>query len=331
MIPGVPGPRARGRAPGAEEECTVITTWLTERLGLRVPVIGAPMGGRSGGRLAGEVSRAGGIGMLGAARYTTPEWIAAESAEARRRGGPLGIGLMTWSLDADDTLLGAALEQRPELISLSFGDPAPYVQRAHDAGALVCSQINTLEDLRVVESAGVDFVVAQGSEAGGHTGHVSTLPLMQMVLESTDLPVAVAGGIGSGRGLAAVLAAGAVGALVGTALLASPETDGPEYSRRRVVSAGGTDTLYTSVFDRARSQPWPQRWGARVIANDFTRRWAGVDADDAELAAAYDKDDPELGVVNAGQASGLVGGVVPAYDVVRRIGDEADALLARLR
>ncbi len=309
----------------------MLSTWLTERLGLTLPLIGAPMGGRAGGRLAGEVSRAGGIGMLGAARYTSPEWIAAESAEARSRGGRLGIGLMTWSLDADDTLLGAALEQRPELISLSFGDPEPYVRRAHDAGALVCSQINSLEDLRVVESAGVDFVVAQGSEAGGHTGHVATLPLMQMVLEATELPVVVAGGIGSGRGLAAVLAAGAEGAFLGTALLATPEADGPEYARRRVVSAGGTDTVYTSVFDRARSQPWPRRWGARVIANEFTRRWEGRDGvADAELAATYDKDDPDIGVVNAGQASGLVSAIEPAYDMVRRIGEDAATRLARL-
>ncbi|QDQ98028.1 NAD(P)H-dependent flavin oxidoreductase [Tomitella fengzijianii] len=311
----------------------MISTWLTERLGLTLPLVGAPMGGRAGGRLAGEVSRAGGIGMLGAARYTTAEWIAEESAVARERGGGrLGIGLMTWSLDADDTLLGAALEQRPDLVSLSFGDPEPYVRRAHDAGALVCSQINSLEDLRVVESAGVDFVVAQGGEAGGHTGHVATLPLMQMVLEATDLPVVVAGGIGSGRGLAAVLAAGAVGGLVGTALLASPEADGPEYSRRRVVSAGGTDTVYTDVFDRARSQPWPTRWGARVIVNDFTRRWSGrPEVSDADLAASYDKDDPDLGVVNAGQSAGLVAAAEPAHDVIRRIAADAEELLARLR
>ncbi len=97
-------------------------------------------------------------------------------------------------------------------MTLSFGDPAPYVQRVHDAGAVVISQINTLEDLRVVEAAGVDAVVAQGHEAGGHTGRIGTLPLLQEVLESTELPVLAAGGIGSGRGLAAVLAAGGVGA-----------------------------------------------------------------------------------------------------------------------
>ncbi|WP_024793288.1 NAD(P)H-dependent flavin oxidoreductase [Tomitella biformata] len=307
----------------------MLSTWLTEKLGLQVPIVGAPMGGRAGGKLAGEVSRAGGIGMLGAARYATPDWIAAEAAVARALGGKVGIGLMTWALDDDDTLLGAALEQRPELLSLSFGDPAPYVDRAHAAGAIVCSQVNTLEDLRVVEAAGVDLIVAQGHEAGGHTGHIGTLPLLQEILESTKLPVVAAGGIANGRGLAAVLAAGAVGGWVGTALLASPETIGPDYARDALIQARGAETVYTSVFDQARSQPWPERWGGRALANDYTERWHGAGASTDELAAAYDPTDPNVGVVYAGQVAGLVNASEPAGDIVRRMGSEAEALLRR--
>lgn len=307
----------------------MLSTWLTGKLGLQIPIVGAPMGGRAGGRLAGEVSRVGGIGMLGAARYATPDWVAAESAIARDLGGKLGIGLMTWALDDDDTLFGAALEQRPELLSLSFGDPAPYVDRAHQAGALVCSQVNTIEDLRVVESAGVDLIVAQGHEAGGHTGHIATLPLLQEILESTDLPVVAAGGIANGRGLAAVLAAGAVGGWVGTALLASPETTGADYARSALIEARSGETVYTSVFDQARSQPWPARWGGRALANDYTKRWHGAGASREELAAAYDPADPGVGVVYAGQAAGLVNASEPAGDIVRRMGLDAEALLQR--
>ncbi len=307
----------------------MLSTWLTGKLGLQIPIVGAPMGGRAGGRLAGEVSRVGGIGMLGAARYATPDWVAAESAIARDLGGKLGIGLMTWALDDDDTLFGAALEQRPELLSLSFGDPAPYVDRARQAGALVCSQVNTIEDLRVVESAGVDLIVAQGHEAGGHTGHIATLPLLQEILESTDLPVVAAGGIANGRGLAAVLAAGAVGGWVGTALLASPETTGADYARSALIEARSGETVYTSVFDQARSQPWPARWGGRALANDYTKRWHGAGASREELAAAYDPADPGVGVVYAGQAAGLVNASEPAGDIVRRMGLDAEALLQR--
>ena len=102
---------------------------------------------------------------------------------------------VTWALADDDSLLTAVLEHRPQLVTLSFGDPAPYVERVHEAGAIVLSQINTIDDLRVVEAAGVDAVIAQGHEAGGHTGRIGTLPLLQEVLESTSLPVLAAGGI----------------------------------------------------------------------------------------------------------------------------------------
>lgn len=117
--------------------------------------------------------------------------------------------------------------------------------------------------------------------------------------------------------------------MIGTALLASPETTGPDYARSRIVDAGSADTLYTSVFDRARSQPWPTRWGGRAVANDFTATWHGVDADEETLAKAYDPSDPNNGVVYAGEAVGLVRGVHPAGDVVRRIGEDAERLLAR--
>lgn len=307
-------------------------TWLTRTFGITAPLVGAPMGGRAGGLLAGEVTRAGGLGLIGAARYNTPEWLDAEVRVARDiGGGPIGFGLMTWSLADDDTLLGAVLEHRPQVVSLSFGDPAPYVERVHEAGALVVSQINTLDDLRVVEAAGVDAVVAQGHEAGGHTGRIGTLPLLQEVLESTSLPVLAAGGIATGRGLAAVLAAGAEGAFVGTALLASPETVGPEYARAKLVEAGSADTVYTDVFDRARHQPWPSRWGGRALTNTFTEQWHGRGAGEDDIAAAYVADDPGIGVVYAGEAAGLVRAERPAGEVIREIAVQAEALLARFR
>src|SRR5574340_1031348 len=287
------------------------------------------MGGRAGGVLAGEVSKAGGLGLIGAARYTTPDWVAEEAAVARELGGQFGIGLMTWALDDDDTLRDAALGENHRVVSLSFGDPAPYVERVHTAGALAVSQVNTIDDLRVVERAGVDFVIAQGHEAGGHTGRIGTLPLLQEVLESTTLPVLAAGGIASGRGLAAVLAAGAEGAMIGTALLASPETVGPGYARDRLIAAGSADTVYTSIFDRARSQPWPARWGGRALTNAFTATWDGSGADEATLAAAYAPPDPDLGVLYAGEAAGLVRSVRPAADVVREMAATAERLLRR--
>ncbi|MGC0363358.1 nitronate monooxygenase [Rhodococcus sp. 27YEA15] len=307
----------------------MVATWLSREFGVEFPILGAPMGGRAGGALAGAVSAAGGLGLLGAARYNSPEWIEAEAAIARSVGGRFGVGLMTWSLPENELLLDAAIAVAPTMITLSFGDPARYVERVHAAGIPVVSQVNTLEDLRVVEAAGVDAVIAQGGEAGGHTGRIGTLPLLQEILDSTSLPVLAAGGIGTGRGLAAVLAAGGDGVMIGTALLASPETEGPEYARARVVDAGSADTVYTSVFDRARAQPWPQRWGGRAVTNEFTAAWHGVDVDEDTLATAYDPSDPNSGVVYAGEAVGLIHESRSAADVVARIGADAERLLSR--
>jgi nitronate monooxygenase len=314
----------------------VLNTWLTRTLNLSIPILGAPMGGRAGGTLAGEVTAAGGLGMIGAARYATPPWLAEQAELVRAVAGadaPFAFGLMTWSLDQDDSLLDAVLAYRPQLVSLSFGDPSPYVRRCQDAGAVVISQINSVEDLRQVEAAGVDAVVAQGGEAGGHTGRIATLPLLQEILAATERPVLAAGGIGSGAGLAAVLAAGAQGALVGTALLASPETVGPDYAIDALLQARSLDTVYTDVFDKARHQPWPARWFGRALANDFTARWhdgggAGASsAPEADIAAAYDADDPRGGVIYAGQVAGLVHQSRPARAVVQSIAADAETRL----
>lgn len=313
----------------------VWNTWLTRALDIDLPILGAPMGGRAGGELAGQVTAAGGLGMIGAARYATPEWIGEQLRVIRAAAGddaPLAFGLQTWSL-GDGELLDAVLAAKPKLVSLSFGDPAPYVERVKDSGAVVISQINTVEDLREVEAAGVDAVVAQGGEAGGHTGRIATLPLLQEVLGATDLPVLAAGGIGTGAGLAAVLAAGAQGALVGTALLASPETVGPDYAIKALLEARSTDTVYTDVFDKARHQPWPTRWFGRALSNDFTDRWHdgdGVEASsgaEEEISASYDGDDPRNGVVYAGQGAGLVDSVRPAREVIESIVADAERRL----
>nr|WP_244967625.1 nitronate monooxygenase [Tsukamurella tyrosinosolvens] len=311
-------------------------TWLTRTLDIDLPILGAPMGGRAGGELAGQVTAAGGLGMIGAARYATPEWIDEQLRVIRAAAGedaPLAFGLQTWSLADSPELLDSVLAARPKVVSLSFGDPAPFVQRVKDAGAVVISQINSVEDLREVEAAGVDAVVAQGGEAGGHTGRIATLPLLQEVLRATDLPVLAAGGIGTGAGLAAVLAAGAQGALIGTALLASPETVGPDFAIPALLKARSTDTVYTDVFDKARHQPWPTRWFGRALTNDFTDRWHDGDGVEASsgteeaVSAAYDGEMPEVGVVYAGQAAGLVDEVRPARDVVESIAADAEARL----
>src|SRR4051794_15680084 len=233
----------------------VLSTWLTERFGIEVPVISAPMAGVSGGRLAAAVSAAGALGMIGIG-YGTPEEITDEVAVARASGRPFGIGLIAWVAAANPALVEAAIDARPDLLSLSFGAYENHVADARAAGIVVTTQAGTVDDARRAVDAGVDVVVARGSEGGGHgRGVLATLPLLQGVLDAVDVPVVAAGGVVTARGLAAVLAAGAAGALVGTAFLACPETSSSPAARAAVVGAAETDTVYTTVLDIGRAIP----------------------------------------------------------------------------
>jgi nitronate monooxygenase len=281
------------------------------------------MAGVSGGRLAGAVSAAGGLGTIGFA-VGKPEELAAEAEIAAASGKPFGIGLLAWLLDRQPDLLDAALATGPALVSVSFGDCAPYLRRVRAAGVVAVTQVGTVAEAEQAVDAGADVVVARGGEGGGHGRNaVATLPLLQGVLDAIDLPVLAAGGIASARGLAAVLAAGAAGAWVGSAFTACPEGANPDAAKTAVVDAAETDTIYTTVLDLGRGAHWPSDYGGRAIRNTFAETWHGRET---ELQAAGTRsDEPAVWV---GQAAGLVRSVRPAADVVAELARAEDHLRA---
>lgn len=310
-------------------------TLLTRLWGIDLPIIGAPMAGRAGGDLAAAVSRAGGLGMIGVGASTSPEWIR-EQAEIAGRGGNFGIGLMVWALT--DEVFTAALDANPTVVSLAFGDPSPWVARAHAAGVSVVAPVNDMPQVRQALEAEVDVLCVQGTDAGGHTGRIGTMPLMQQVLNYTaahapGVPVAVAGGVGSGRGLAAVLAAGADAAWIGTALLASPESAGSDELKAAAVAASSRNTVLTGIYDRAEQVGWDiEAWPTRTVRNDFVDRYAADDAaTDEELVAARAPGGPYADdlKLHAGQGVGLVRQREPAGETVARMAQEAHDLLKR--
>jgi nitronate monooxygenase len=314
----------------------VLTTALTRRFGLTAPVVGAPMAGVAGGALARAVSLGGGLGMIGVGSATPSSWVTEQCTVPRTDGLPFGVGLMAWALADRPDLLDATIEASPDLVSVSFGDPAPFVDRLHAAGIPVAMQVNTADDVRRADAADVDVVVAQGTEAGGHTGHRATLPLLQEVLALTDRPVLAAGGIATGAGLAAVLAAGAAGAWIGTPLLACTEATNSAAARARVLRAAGEDTVLTRAFDVAQRLPWPERWPGRALVNEFSRTWHGREdalARDDEASRrvieARRTDDLEQGPLYAGESVGLLTEERSAADVVRSLAADAEAALRR--
>lgn len=313
----------------------MLQTFLTTSWGLRYPIISAPMAGAAGGRLARAVSQAGGLGMIGIGSQTPVEYIAREAALARGDDeGRFGIGLMTWALETRPELLEAAIQARPFLISISFGSPTPYVEQVHRQGIYLATQVHSRAEAIEAAQAGIDLIVAQGTEAGGHTGQVSTLPLLQIVLEAVQTPVLAAGGIASPRGVAATLAAGAEGVWVGTRLLATVESATSEPARARLLRAQETETIHTRVFDLAQGLAWPAHFPGRALRNRFTDQWdAQAEAlrEDAQarqqLAEAIKQKDYDLAVIYAGEAVALVTRQESAGDVIRQLGDGAEQLL----
>lgn len=296
-------------------------------MGLGVPIVNAPMGGAAGGRLAAAVSRAGGLGMVGMGSSATAAVLDRELAAFDAPGLPLGIGLVHWVAMADPGLLEVALAARPALLSVSFGADWTWVDTAHAAGVTVAAQVADVESARRAAGAGVDVLVARGAEGGGHgEPRIGTLPLLAEVLDAVDVPVLAAGGIATARALAAVLAAGASAAWVGTAFAVCTEAlTGPD-ARARLLAAGSDATMTTRVFDIAQHYPWPATIPERVLRDEFAERWDG--REDELSAVVAGRHDPVV-VVNAGQGIGAVAEARPAADLIASLCDGAAALLGR--
>ena len=325
-------------------------TPLCDLVGIEAPVVLAPMGGAVTPTLAAAVSNAGGLGML-PLTWTSPAEIYTVVEETRQRTErPFGVNLgLAWD---QRERLAAALAAGVRLVSFFWGDASSVIGEARDAGAIVFVTIGTAEEAQAAAAAGANVVVAQGWEAGGHVwGAVSTLALVPRVVDAVaPVPVVAAGGIADGRGLAAVLALGAVGAWVGTRFLAASEAAiHPDY-RQRVLAAGEADTFYGTLFDRG----WPDA-PHRALRNSTVEAWelAGRPAsgsrpgEDDEPAARADgspinryasstptaemKGDVEPLPHWAGQGVGLVTREESAADIVESLLSEAAQAIESLR
>jgi len=313
----------------------MLHTRICELLGIEHPIISAPMSGRATGELAAAVSAAGGFGLIGGST-AGPAWLRAQIRAVRERTDrPFGVGFISSAPGLED-VLQVALDERVAAVSHSFSDPTPYVAAAHAAGVKVLAQVQTVARAAVAARAGVDVITAQGTEAGGHTGYIATLPLVPAVVDvAGTIPVLAAGGIADGRGLAAVLMLGAEGAWIGTRFLASPEAGGAAWAKEHVVQARIDDTVLTKAYDLAQRAPFPPEVGGRVLGNDFTATWHGRDDKVLvhreelcrQVIAAEAAGDPRLAPVYAGNVVGLINAIEPAGEIVRRIVADAERIL----
>jgi nitronate monooxygenase len=250
-----------------------LSTEWSRALGLAAPVANAPMGGAAGGALAAAISRAGGLGMIGIGSAGSAARLEKHLGDVAGLDKPFGIGLVDVSMARDPQLLPTAIAARPTVISVSFADRWDWVEQVHDAGIIAVTQIGTL-------------------------------PLLAAVLAHVPIPVLAAGGIATGRGLAAVLAAGAAGAWLGTAFAASAESLNSETTRQALLAALDTDTVLTREFDLAAGYAWPPHLPERVLRNEVTS-------------------------INAGQGVAALTAVRPAGAIVSELCSEAAQLLGR--
>ena len=317
-----------------------IRTSFTELVGIDHPVVSAGMGGdAAGGELAGAVSEAGGLGIVGAS-WLSPERMREEVARARGlTSKPIGVNLL---LFGNEELVEPVLELEPAVFSTAWPrddqDLATIFARAHERGAKAMHMVTTLSDAVEAAEAGADIVVAQGAEGGGHVGEMSTVVLVRQVAKALpSTPVLAAGGLADGAGLVAALALGADGILMGTRFIATEECAYSPFDKEGVVASDGHDTIVTSVHDTFSGRDWPGAW-SRGPRNRLVEEWLGRepelrrrrDAVREQLVAAKDAGDRDYWLMWYGQSAGLVDAVQPAGEVVREIVAEAEEILAAL-
>lgn len=312
-----------------------LRTAFTELLGIARPIALAPMGEAAGGALAAAVSNGGGLGLVGGGGGDR-EWLERELAiVAGATDRPWGVGFLSWSAPVE--AVQAALEYRPHAVLLSFGDPRPLAEPVAEAGVRLIVQVTDLDETSQALEVGADVIVAQGTEAGGHGGHRSTLPFVPVVVDvAGPTPVLAAGGIADGRGIAAALVLGAAGALLGTRFLATAEALVDPRALAAIVGGGGEDTERSRILDIARGSSWPDRYPARTLRNAFLERWRGRDAEleadeeaKAEYRAVAATGDLSAAPVWAGEAIDLVTGLSTAAELVTRLSADAEVALAR--
>ena len=319
----------------------MIHTRICDLLGIDHPVVLGGMGNATNAPLVAAVSNAGGLGTLGTSAFDAASLDREIAAIHERTDKPFGINHLLFQVKED--LYAVTLRARPTLVAFAWArkeqNLRDYFQRAHDAGAKVMHMASEVPEALRAAEAGADILVAQGSEAGGHVGWMASLPLVPMMVKAlAPLPVLCAGGIAEGSGLAAALALGAEGVLLGTRFLATHESPLHPNFKQAIVDSNGHDTVLTEIPDLAGQRVWPGAM-SRAKRNGFIERWAGrewairqnaaeIGKELAKARAAGDIDNASL---SYGQDAGLIDSIQSVDQVIRETIREAEEIIkARL-
>jgi nitronate monooxygenase len=320
----------------------MLKTRLTDVLGIEVPIVMAPMGRAAEATLVTAVCQAGGLGTLAAMSGKADDLVTQIKRVREATTRPFGVGFITHLLGPKPKHFDVTMEARVPVVTLSFGDPSEWIPIVKSSGAKAICQVQNFDLAQRAVDAGADVVCVQGNEAGGHTGRENLLPLLvQAVNAFPKVPVIASGGIACGRSLAAVLAAGAEGAWVGTAFLTCKDAVVTmPGTRDAILASNGRDTVFTPATDYVLDhglarRSWPDGVAVRHRPNEITAAWAGKEHELAKspetLTAYYQRitsGDPALAMVYYGQGAGAISEVKTAKATIDDLVGDA---LKRLR
>ena len=314
-----------------------LRTPLCDLLEIEHPIMLAGMGGVSYAELAAAVSNAGGYGVLGMAG-TGPDFIRSQMRKVKSlTDKPFGVDLLAASPESLTASVEVIIEEGASAFIAGLGIPMPIMARLKSAGLKVMVVCGAVKHAVKAEQAGCDAVICQGGEGGGHTGLVGTLPLVAQAVEAVKIPVAAAGGLYDGRGLAAALALGAQGVWMGTRFIASTEAHAGELYRQTILDARDEDTVRTRCYSgkpmRVKKNPYVDDWESRPADIQSFPMQAMISVRDGVIGGIGGQTeglDAERSCFAMGQSAGGVHEVLPAGEIVARIMAEAHAAIRRM-
>ena len=306
---------------------------LFEKLGMKYPIIQGGMAWAGTGHLAGSVSEAGGLGIIG-----TGYWKADKVREEIHRAlevtdKPFGVNVMLLSRHIRE-VFDVIIEEGVKVVATGAGDPSPFIEELHSHDIFVIPVIPSVGLAKMMEKKGVDAVVAEGMESGGHIGSLTTMTLVPQVVDAVDIPVIAAGGIGDGRGVAAAFMLGASGVQMGTRFLASEESEVHDNFKNAVVKAKDIDTLITGEIMGNRARVLKTKMSKNFVKQERIEIQKPKPDDDAiedlengSLRRAVVDGDKTTGAFMAGQISGLITELKPVADILEDTWSQAEDLL----
>jgi len=316
----------------------MLKTALCDRLGIEVPIILAPMGTCTSAEFAAAVSNAGGLGGIGSLFRSTAAVKRDIDGVRRLTSRPFAINHIPQTLDAE--AFRCTLEARPAVISFALADPGDLVRQAHDVGSLVMLQVTTVAQAVQAAERGVDVIIAQGGEAGGYCGEVSTMTLVPQVVDAVSpVPVVAAGGIFDGCGIAAALMLGAVGVNLGTRFITSTEAPAPEEWKQAITAAKSEDAIKVDVINDISPLPGTEGFHTvpRSLPTAFLDDWSGKreaarrdrDRLRGQIVATTQAGRQHECVLWAGQTAGGINEILSVGEIMRRLIAETEAALRR--